>query len=131
MEKQFNKHHGARERIFHVKDPVYAMVQKYQKNKWVHGIIKRRIGRVVYEVQMGKEILRKRANQLRKRISSGSDRLDSNTLQTMLGTFDIEELGQRTAEVATNPRSVVNSTSDNQQQRTVIQNSYPRRSSRS
>ncbi|VDN38420.1 unnamed protein product [Gongylonema pulchrum] len=48
----------------------------------------------------------------------------------MLDTFDIEEFGQRTAEAATNPRSVVTSAPDNQQQRTEIHNAYPRRSSR-
>ncbi|VDN20280.1 unnamed protein product [Gongylonema pulchrum] len=74
--------------------------------------------------------MRKHADQLRKRISNGPDRLDSDTLQTMLETFDIEEYGQRTAEAAINPHLVVTSTPDNQQQRTEIHNAYPRRSSR-
>ncbi|VDN38528.1 unnamed protein product [Gongylonema pulchrum] len=73
------------------------MVQKYQKNKWVHGVIKRRIGRVIHEVQVGKEILRKHANQLRKRITpirckQCPDQIDSDTLQTMLESLTSKNL---------------------------------------
>ncbi|EYC32661.1 hypothetical protein Y032_0002g1028 [Ancylostoma ceylanicum] len=88
MERQFNRHHGARRRTFKRGDPV--LVNNYQgQQSWTNGQVLRRLGRVLYEVRVAKEAWIRHAYQLRMRFGEEShNRL--NDMDTLFEIFDLE-----------------------------------------
>ncbi|EFP04909.1 hypothetical protein CRE_05283 [Caenorhabditis remanei] len=70
------KHHTIRIRsarkIFQVDQKVYARVQRGNKSEWGLGVVRRRYGNVLYEVQIGDRLHRCHVNQLRQRVGDKS-----------------------------------------------------------
>lgn len=72
MEKQFNTHHGAKWKQFNINDEVfYKLHTTTEKWKWVPGVIKSRIGNVIYNVNIttsaGNRVVKAHANQIKRR----------------------------------------------------------------
>lgn len=67
MEQNFNRQHGAIDRIFHPSNEVYIMDYSTTKRTWIPATILQRIGNVLYKVKSDKGITRRHANQIRKR----------------------------------------------------------------
>lgn len=69
MKRQFDRAHGAKEKLFQPKDKVYASVFKGKnKFKWIPGEVIERVGNVIYNVLLSDgKLIRAHANQLRKR----------------------------------------------------------------
>ncbi|KAI5182000.1 hypothetical protein NEOKW01_2141, partial [Nematocida sp. AWRm80] len=83
MIRQFNKHHGTRNRDFQMNDQVYYQDVKGNKQSWEPGTIVNRNGSVIYEVQTQNGIIRRHINQLRQRQSQ------DDILDELLDAFDI------------------------------------------
>lgn len=62
----FDRRHGVREKKFHKGETVWTRDFRQQTHKWTKGKILRRIGNVLYEVQVGDVRWRRHANQLKK-----------------------------------------------------------------
>ncbi|KAG5448063.1 hypothetical protein CSKR_200658 [Clonorchis sinensis] len=65
MERQFNRHHGAVHTAYEPGDSVLAKEYRSGGEKWTHGYIKRRVGNVIYEVDVQSTTWVRHANQLR------------------------------------------------------------------
>ncbi|KAA3677565.1 diphthamide biosynthesis protein 2 [Paragonimus westermani] len=65
MEQQFNRKHGAQSRSFELGQPVLARDYRGKRVAWTPGIIRRRRGTVLYEVQVGTHTSVRHANQIR------------------------------------------------------------------
>ncbi|EGT56130.1 hypothetical protein CAEBREN_30260 [Caenorhabditis brenneri] len=72
MKQSYDKRNAARAKNFQVGQTVYARVQHGNKWSWEYGEIRRRIGSVLYEVQVGSRIQRCHVNQLRIRFGDQS-----------------------------------------------------------
>ncbi|EGT56984.1 hypothetical protein CAEBREN_22921 [Caenorhabditis brenneri] len=72
MKSAYDKRNAARANSFQVGQSVYARVQHGNKFSWEYGEIRRRIGSVLYEVQVGARIQRCHVNQLRQRFGDKS-----------------------------------------------------------
>uniref|UniRef100_A0A8R1IA25 Integrase catalytic domain-containing protein n=1 Tax=Caenorhabditis japonica TaxID=281687 RepID=A0A8R1IA25_CAEJA len=67
MKGAYGKRNGARANTFEVDQKVYARVQHGNKWSWGYGKVRKRVGSVLYEVQIGEKMQRCHANQLRQR----------------------------------------------------------------
>uniref|UniRef100_A0A8R1EKI3 RNA-directed DNA polymerase n=1 Tax=Caenorhabditis japonica TaxID=281687 RepID=A0A8R1EKI3_CAEJA len=68
MEAQFNRHHGARERMFQEHDKVYVKDFRNPQNAtWISGVVQKRIGRTLYKVLVNGSVWKRHTNQLRRR----------------------------------------------------------------
>jgi hypothetical protein len=67
MKRNFDRHHGVKQRQFNPKDPVFAIVVKNMKRFWVPGTIVRRCGTVLYEVEVDGRRMERHTNQLKPR----------------------------------------------------------------
>lgn len=72
MEERFNSHHGAKWKEFAVNDEIfYQLKSKLDQWKWVPGIVKSRIGAVVYVLDIvtptGHRTVKAHANQIKRR----------------------------------------------------------------
>lgn len=68
MEVQFNRHHGAKKRVFQKNQKVYASTFKTGKLSWLAGVVIERVGNVLYNVLLeGGKLIRAHTNQLRAR----------------------------------------------------------------
>ncbi|KAK6025820.1 hypothetical protein OSTOST_08267, partial [Ostertagia ostertagi] len=73
MEKQFNRHHGARAKSFEPDDTVWIKNFKGGRSKWIPGKVLLRHGHTLYDVLVDGTVERRHANQMRLRISSQPD----------------------------------------------------------
>jgi hypothetical protein len=72
MEHQFNRRHGAVERIFNGGDPVY--VRYRHAHDWMAGSVAKRIGGRLYDVTLANGATRRfHANQMRPRSTQLTD----------------------------------------------------------
>uniref|UniRef100_W6NYA7 Integrase domain containing protein n=1 Tax=Haemonchus contortus TaxID=6289 RepID=W6NYA7_HAECO len=68
MERQYNLHHGARERSYQIEDPVYIRNYRPGQQKWIPAHVKSRYGRVLYDVLTEDgQLWRRHINQMRTR----------------------------------------------------------------
>ena len=68
MKKQFDKKNGARPRLFKDQETVYVRDFKDPNHtRWIPGKVIKRIGKTVYDVEVGRKITRRHTNQLRPR----------------------------------------------------------------
>ncbi|EFP11683.1 hypothetical protein CRE_27751 [Caenorhabditis remanei] len=72
MKHQYDTHNAARAKFFQVDQKVYARVQRGNKSEWGLGVVRRRYGNVLYEVQIGDRLHRCHVNQLRQRVGDKS-----------------------------------------------------------
>lgn len=91
MESQFNRHHGARRRIFQRGDLVYVKLYRNNSSAWAPGRIKRRRGRVLYEVEVNGVVHKRHTNQLRSRMDADLALPSDETLETFIETFGLEK----------------------------------------
>ena len=82
MEKQFNRHHGARSRHFQNGDLVFVRDYRPGSIKWTPGQIFRRRGRVLYDISVERKLWRRHVNQVRPR-------QNTTCTKTLLETFDL------------------------------------------
>lgn len=123
QEQQYNRHHGARLREFGVGDKVYARVYRRNEPYWEKGIIRKRIGKVIYLVELlsRRRTIRSSANQLRLRYTSNHvnierviphDILIPSTIETYsesseaIGTSQDHQASSPTAVADPSPSSV-------------------------
>ncbi|XP_003737698.1 uncharacterized protein K02A2.6-like [Galendromus occidentalis] len=66
MKKNFDRHHGVREKSFETNDPVYVRMERHNKQYWAHGNVERR-NNVMYDVEVENRTTLRHANQLRRR----------------------------------------------------------------
>ena len=92
MEKQFNRHHGARPRHLQPGDLVFVRDYRAGPTNWTPGRVLRRKGRVLYDIAVHGKTWSRHVNQLRQRIGTG-------ITNTLLETFDLP--------YKTNPTSTV------------------------
>ena len=68
MKKQFDKKNGARPRLFKDQETIYVRDFKDPNHtRWIPGKVIKRIGKTVYDVEVGRKITRRHTNQLRPR----------------------------------------------------------------
>ncbi|EFO87345.1 hypothetical protein CRE_31410 [Caenorhabditis remanei] len=72
MKHQYDQHNAARAKCFQIGQKVYARIQRGNKSSWEFGVVRRRFGNVLYEVQIGERFHRSHANQLRLRFGDRS-----------------------------------------------------------
>ncbi|CAH8609833.1 unnamed protein product [Dicrocoelium dendriticum] len=85
MEQQYNRRYGAQRRMFRVGEFVSAAAIQGRRISWIPGRIVRRRGRVMYDVQVGAQVWRRHANQLKPRCTLEGDVQNANR-------FDVNEL---------------------------------------
>ncbi|EYB91802.1 hypothetical protein Y032_0202g1800 [Ancylostoma ceylanicum] len=109
MERQFNRHHGARRKTFKRGDSVLVKTYQGQRN-WTNGQVLRCLGRVLYGVRIGEETWIRHANQLRMRFSEeGHNR--PNDMDTLFEMFELERPHSSTHYSTTPQDNAVESTS--------------------
>ena len=94
MEKQFNRHHGARPRQFQNGELVFVRDYRPGPVTWIPGQIVRRRGRVLYDTIVKGMVWKRHINQLRPR-------QESKFTTTLLETFDLPYQNTRQGENAT------------------------------
>ncbi|EYB86888.1 hypothetical protein Y032_0272g955 [Ancylostoma ceylanicum] len=94
MEQQFDRKHGVVKRKFEIGDKVYAKQRKPPQFHWVREIEVRRVGSVDYEVELGRRMVRKHANQLHLCQEKGNKE-GSDTLKVSLEVFALEDAYKR------------------------------------
>ncbi|CAD6198489.1 unnamed protein product [Caenorhabditis auriculariae] len=67
MEQQFNRHHNARPKQFEPEDLVWVRDYRLGQTKWISGKVLLRLGNALYDVLVNDNIVRRHANQLRRR----------------------------------------------------------------
>nr|Q09575.1 RecName: Full=Uncharacterized protein K02A2.6 [Caenorhabditis elegans] len=85
MKHHYELRNGARAKAFQVNQKVYVQVHHGNKSQWKHGVIRRKFGGVLYEVQVGDRMQKSHVNQIRTRYgdysrSSVNPRLSSDPL---------------------------------------------------
>ena len=113
MEEQYNRRHGAKPKKFNVGNPVYALSFRNHSTSWKPGVIVRRRGRVLYEVQIDTQRWIRHSNQLRRRFQDKQTPTNSGglTLNQLMDTDNkrdqnIQESKNFTAsEIETGPKS--------------------------
>ena len=83
MERQFNRRHGAVERNFSGRDPVYVLYR--QSHDWMAGSIAKQIGGRLYDVALDGSTHRFHANQMRPR----STQLMDDDFTAFTDTFNL------------------------------------------
>lgn len=93
MKRQFDRAHGAKEKLFQPKDKVYASVFKGKnKFKWIPGEVIERVGNVIYNVLLSDgKLIRAHANQLRKRshTTESAAAAEENAKKTLIDAFGL------------------------------------------
>ncbi|KAK4467318.1 hypothetical protein MN116_000305 [Schistosoma mekongi] len=89
MEKQFNRRHGAKRRLFTVGQRVLAMDYRGKHPTWTAGRIVQKKGNVVYEVSVGSEVWVRHANQLKPTCIANNETRYRLPLDVLLDTFEI------------------------------------------
>ncbi|KAF7253016.1 hypothetical protein EG68_09751 [Paragonimus skrjabini miyazakii] len=103
MEQQFDRRHGAINRMLSLGQFVLAKDYRDCVEKWTAGHILRRTGRVTYDVEVQSSVLVRHANQLRpsfQPVTVPSNRVIP--LDVLLDTFD---LSQDVSAAAPNPQA--------------------------
>ncbi|PIO60823.1 integrase core domain protein [Teladorsagia circumcincta] len=110
MEKQFNRHHGARSKSFEPEDAVWIKNFKGGKSKWIPGKVLLRHGNALYDVTVGETVERRHANQMLPRLSDKTfsdldlpedgpsrdqEKDTSNPAETPIGTNPLDGRPQR------------------------------------
>ena len=92
MEHRYNRHHGAVPRTFRVGQHVVVKDYRNRQEKWTFGRITKRVGNVIFEVQVGSDIWIRHANQLRLQ-NDCIQTTDVSALpfETLLHTFALPE----------------------------------------
>ncbi|EGT42489.1 hypothetical protein CAEBREN_28442 [Caenorhabditis brenneri] len=67
MKENYDKRNRARVTKFQVDEPVFVRVTRGNKQIWGYGVIRKRVGKVLYLVQVDDRVHRCHTNQLRKR----------------------------------------------------------------
>lgn len=73
MKFQYDSRNAARAKTFELGQYVYVRVQKGNVWSWEHGEVIKRLGEVLYEVQVGSRVQRTHVNQLRKKFVGDSE----------------------------------------------------------
>ncbi|KIH57433.1 reverse transcriptase [Ancylostoma duodenale] len=108
MEEQFNRKHGVLEKQFEAGDPVDAKQWKAPHFHWVKGIVRKRIGSVNYEVEIDGKLIRKHANQLRRRDLEGDHSKEKDTVNVLLDVLSGDDYKRReNVEPEPNPDSTI------------------------
>ncbi|KAF7234321.1 hypothetical protein EG68_11980 [Paragonimus skrjabini miyazakii] len=102
MERQFNRHHGSTNRTFSLDQLVLAKDYRDGVEKWTADRIRRRIGRVTYDVEVQSPVWVRHAYQLRFFFSTG-DRPVQPSHSTGYSPGDMFELRQDVSAAAPNP----------------------------
>jgi hypothetical protein len=90
MAEDFNRHHGAKDRQFHVGDNVYYQRHSGMKWTWQPGIVIKRLGAANYEVKEGEKVTKLHANQLKHRPAiENTPGLDDDYIIPLLNHFQI------------------------------------------
>uniref|UniRef100_A0A7I4YSC5 Uncharacterized protein n=1 Tax=Haemonchus contortus TaxID=6289 RepID=A0A7I4YSC5_HAECO len=90
VESQFNKHHGARKRVFSAGDPVLARQYHGNREEWSSGKVLKRVGKVLYRVLIGNKVCVRHANQLRLRYYDDAT-AQRQDIDTLLQMFDLPQ----------------------------------------
>lgn len=96
MEKDHNRRHGARERSFTRGDLVLVRDYHNQKKVWRNGVVLRRRGRVIYDVQVGADVWRRHTNQLRRRDKTHDVPKPDEVLDVLLDDFNLQSTSTST-----------------------------------
>ena len=90
MERQFNRHHGAKKSSYVPGQSVLAADYRSGSPKWTPGTIVRKRGNIVYEVDVHSAVWIRHANQLRSTPIEGPRPRDSTIpLDILLDTFEL------------------------------------------
>lgn len=88
MKQQYDSRNGTRAKHFQVGQQVYVKVQHGNKSEWDYGVVSRKIGSVLHEVQVGSRLQRSHVNQLRLRYGDKSSvEKFEDTIYPMFFTF--------------------------------------------
>lgn len=103
MERQFNRHHGTRDRCFSPGAAVYA--RNYRGNqRWIPAQVVRKRGEVTYDVKVGSMVWSRHVNQLRRAEATVDSSQDKNLqLDILLDTFNVDRrvpITEATSELA-------------------------------
>lgn len=105
MEIQFNRHHGAKRRIFQNNQKVYVRDFRYSPPRWTSGRILRRRGNVMYVVEVeGQKWIRHVNHILENAGTSQINEKPCSTWEIFLDSFDIKSSAtQKTVKPEQNP----------------------------
>ncbi|PIO70101.1 hypothetical protein TELCIR_08056 [Teladorsagia circumcincta] len=96
MEKQFNRHHRARERSYQTEEPVWIRDYRPGQKRWILAHVKSRLGRVLFDVLTEEgQLWRRHANQMRATTKENNIYED---IQTLDDHFWSEDRQQRSKE---------------------------------
>lgn len=84
METQFNRYHGAKHKSFSTGQLVFCQDYKDSNHQWIPGKISKRLGRVVYLVEVNNKMEKRHANQLKPRQSN----LENDNFFNLLQLYD-------------------------------------------
>ena len=87
MKRNFDRHHGVKEKTFKTDDPVYARTWKNNKEFWEPGTVKAR-NKVMYDVEVRNQTTSRHANQLKPRYTQIHHRPEQSCNGFMLA-FDL------------------------------------------
>lgn len=119
MQQQFNKHHGAKTRVFQPNERVYVLNFQGFKKTWVPALIKQRRGQVLYDLIIDGRTCTRHVNHIRPRPVATSPNTSTILLplDVLLDTFEIPKI-EVTADTETVNEQLVPPTAENR---------YPRR----
>ena len=85
-----NKYYCAKRKPFKIGDHVYTLDYRTNGNRWIAGVVTKRIGHVLYEVKVDSMFWRRHINQLRPTMTTKVNRESSNqlNLENILSSAD-------------------------------------------
>ncbi|VDL77149.1 unnamed protein product [Nippostrongylus brasiliensis] len=95
MREQFDRRNGTVSRSYEEGALVFVQQWKAPHFIWKKAVVKRRVGAVLYEVEVDGKVVRKHANQMRRRVESEG----SSTLSTLLDVLQLQDYVQQSQSI--------------------------------